>query len=83
MRITVKTGGILGQYLPPGSARNHALLDVEEGATPIDVMQRLGFPETRSYLVILNDAVVPKMERERRPLADKDELSIFPPLKGG
>ncbi len=83
MRITVKTGGILGRYLPPGGARNQAHLDVEEGATPIDVMKRLGLPETRTYLVVLNGTLVPKAERERRPLAENDELSILPPLKGG
>ncbi len=83
MRITVRTGGLLSQYLPAGSARNQANLELEEGATPFDVMKRLGLPETRTYLVVLNGTLVPKAERERRPLAENDELSILPPLKGG
>ena len=83
MRITVKTGGVLGQYLPSGSEPNRAELDIEEGATPGDVMAKLGFPAERTYMVILNGTVVPKAERGTRVLADDDELSVLPPLKGG
>ena len=83
MRITVRTGGLLSQYLPAGSGRNQANLELEEGATPFDVMRRLGLPETRTYLVVLNGTALPKAERTRRPLAENDELAILPPLKGG
>ena len=83
MRITVKTGGVLGQYLPPGSEQNRAELDVEDGTTPNDVMAKLGFPSERTYMVILNGTVVPKAERGSRVLAADDELSVLPPLKGG
>ncbi len=44
MRITVRTGGVLGQYLPAGGERNQASLDIEPGQTARDVMERLGFP---------------------------------------
>ena len=83
MRITVKTGGMLGQYLPSGSEANRAELDIEEGTTPRDVMEKLGFPAERTYMVILNGTVVPKAERGTRVLAADDELSVLPPLKGG
>ena len=83
MRITVRTGGVLGQYLPEGSSGNQASLDVEAGTTPGDVMERLGFTAERTYLVILNGTAIPKAERETRVLAEDDELAILPPLKGG
>jgi thiamine biosynthesis protein ThiS len=83
LRISVKTNSVLAQYLPPGSARDRAQLEVAEGTTPFDVMRKLGFPETRTYLVIVNDDLVPKAERTRRALAENDELAILPPLKGG
>lgn len=83
MRITVRTSGLLRKYLPPGSNGNLAQLDVAEGATPSHVMQRLGFPEERRYLVVVNGTAVPKAERESRPLAENDELAILPPIKGG
>lgn len=83
MLINVRTGGVLGQYLPAGSEKNRANLDIEAGATPRDVMEKLGFPAERTYLVILNGTAIPKAERESRALAEDDELAILPPLKGG
>ncbi len=83
MKVTVKTAGNLGRYLPPGSAGNTAVLDVSEGDTPVDVMRRLGLPEDGSYLIVLNGTAVPKAERASRRLADDDSLAIMPPLRGG
>ena len=83
MRITVKTAGLLGQHLPPGSERNRAVLDIAEDASPIDVMRLLGMPEEDSYLIMLNEEVVPTAKRPETKLSENDELGIFPPLKGG
>lgn len=83
MRISVRTGGVLGQYLPPGGENNEASLEVAPGTTARDVMAELGFPAERTYLVILNGTALPKAERETRALAEDDELAILPPLKGG
>ncbi|MCH7930274.1 MAG: MoaD/ThiS family protein [Proteobacteria bacterium] len=83
MKITIKTAGLLGKYLPPGSAGNDAELEVAEGATPRDVIAQLGMPLDASYLVTLNGESVPTAERRVRTLADNDRLAIMPPLKGG
>ena len=63
MRIKVKTGGLLGQHLPEGSERNRAELDIEEGSSPVDVMRRLGMPEEDTYMIILNEEIVPTAQR--------------------
>ncbi len=83
MHITVRTGGLLGQYLPTGSERNQADLEVEEGTTPLDVMTLLGMPGDRTYMVVLNGAAISKVARAQRRLAENDNLAILPPLKGG
>lgn len=83
LRIKLKTGGILGQYLPEGSARNRAELEVDPGTTPLDVMKTLGLPLDDPYLVALNGIVVVKQERATQELTDGDELVLMPPLKGG
>ena len=83
MRITVRTGGLLGQYLPAGSEGNQADLEIEEGTTPLDVMTLLGMPEDRTYMVVLNGAAISKAARAERRLAENDNLAILPPLKGG
>jgi thiamine biosynthesis protein ThiS len=83
MKISLKTAGTLGQYLPPGSARNNAQLDVADGSSPIDVIAKLGMPPADSYLVTLNGSIVPTAKRSECKLRDGDQLSIMPPLKGG
>ena len=83
IRIQVKTGGLLGEYLPTGSTRNTAEIEVDENATPLDVMNQLGIPMEDNYLVSLNGSVVTRKERSNQPLAENDRLVIMPPLKGG
>jgi thiamine biosynthesis protein ThiS len=83
MNITVRTAGLLGRYLPTGSAGNEARLEVESGATPLEVMRRLELPEDERYLIMLNGQVVPAAHRSTVALSDGDDLGIFPPLKGG
>ena len=83
MLINLRTGGVLGQYLPEGSEKNRGSLEVAPGTTARAVMDRLGFPAERTYLVILNGTALPKAERESRALEEGDELAVLPPLKGG
>jgi sulfur carrier protein ThiS len=83
MKLAIRTGGLLGKYLPAGSARNSAEIELPEGATAASVIASLGMPPEGSYLVIHNGAAVPKAARETCRLAEGDELAIMPPLKGG
>jgi sulfur carrier protein ThiS len=83
MRITVKSGGILVQHLPAERDGNTAVLEVAEGASPLDVIAQLGLPLEDSYLVILNGENLPKSQRAECSLAEDDFLAIMPPLKGG
>ena len=83
MKITVRTAGLLGRYLPPGSSGNVADVDVATGATPIDVIKQLGMPLEARYLVVLNGTALRQSERSRHALAENDSLAIMPPLKGG
>ena len=83
MKLAIRTGGLLGKYLPAGSARNSAELELPEGMTAAGVIARLGLPPEGSYLVIHNGTAVPKAARADCALGDGDELAIMPPLKGG
>jgi sulfur carrier protein ThiS len=82
MRISVRTAGLLGEYLPAGSQANRAELEVAEGATPLDVMAQLGFP-AGAYLVSVNGTAIPTAQRAATKLRDGDDLALMPPLKGG
>lgn len=83
MKIKFKTGGLLSDILPPGTDGDETFIDLQPGATAIDVMKHFDLPEDEFYLVILNDEVLPKPRRPETELKEGDELGIFPPLKGG
>ena len=83
MQVIVRTAGLLGRYLPPGSSGNEAHIEVDSGSTPLDIMRRLELPENERYLIMLNGQVVPAAQRPSVRLSDGDDLGIFPPLKGG
>jgi sulfur carrier protein ThiS len=83
VKIRIRTSGRLGQYLPAGSSGDRGELDVDAGATPLVVMERLGIPLEDSYLIAVNGAVIPPSQRAVASLAENDELSIMPPLRGG
>ena len=83
MKIHLKTGGMLVEYLPRGTPGDEVELDVPEGSTPLSVMQRVGFPLDEQYLVALNGTIVTQSQRGETTLAENDELAVMPPLRGG
>jgi len=82
MKITVKTTGLLGRYLPAG-ADGVTELEVASDATAADVIELLGMPPEGTYLVVLNGASVARREHASRALSEGDVLAIMPPLRGG
>ncbi|MBI1963553.1 MAG: MoaD/ThiS family protein [Candidatus Rokubacteria bacterium] len=66
-------------WLPPGGRDGRAALDVPAGATVADVLGALGIPVDLARVILVNghDAAADQ------PLADGDEIAIFPPLAGG
>ncbi len=83
MKVRVKTAGLLGKYLPPGSEANRAEIDIPSGTTPVGVMERLGIPTAGHYLVTVNGVALPEPERRTAILEDGDQIAIMPPLRGG
>jgi molybdopterin converting factor small subunit len=80
MLIRVKLMASLRNKLPPGSQGGTASLEIEPGTTVTGVLDRLGISGNHIHLVMINGA----METDRqRPLAEGDELVIFPPVAGG
>lgn len=69
----------LRAYLPPGTAGDHVVLDLPEGATVDQVVHSLRIPSELERLTVVNgrDAVADQ------PLSEGDVLSLFPPLAGG
>ena len=84
MRISLKLFASFTEYLPPEArARHRVELDVEEGATVLDVIRRERIPEALCFLVLVDGAWVAPQDRATRVLAEDQALSIWPPVAGG
>ncbi len=74
--------GDLRQYLPAGSRFTRCQLEVADGSLPA-ILQRLPIPADKEYLLILKDTLVPAEDYATTQLEEGDELTVFPPIKGG
>ncbi len=84
MRIALKLFASLTERLPPEArARHRVELDVEEGATVLDVIRRQGIPEAQCFLVLVDGAWVAPQDRATRVLSEDQALAIWPPVAGG
>ncbi len=83
MRVQVKTIGRLARYLPEERSGNRAELEMPAGASVQELVDRLGFPDERSYLVTRNGRVVPLAELARTPLSEGDEVTLLNKPKVG
>jgi sulfur carrier protein ThiS len=84
MRVTFKLFAMLQDYLPAEAKKDNALaLDLEEGTTILQVIERFGLPVKSCHLVLIDGNFVPPAERAARALKDGETLAIWPPIAGG
>jgi len=88
VKITFKLYAMLSDYLPQqldGEKRdgNALVLNLEEGATIVDLVERFNLPEKWVHLVLVDGAYVQPEDRPTRPLVDGEVLAIWPPVAGG
>jgi len=83
MKIAFKLFATLTDYLPPNRKGNVLSLDVDEGTTVQDLIDRFGVPEKLAHLVLVNGVFVAPSQRATHALQENDELAIWPPVAGG
>lgn len=84
MKITFKLFATLQDYLPAEAKKTNALpLDVAEGTTPQDMIERFTLPQGLCHLVLIDGNFVPPGERASRALREGETLAIWPPVAGG
>lgn len=74
MRIHVSCFATLSGYAPPGGD-----LEVEQGATPADILDRLSIPREEVKIVFVNGQNSGKVVE----LKENDRVGIFPAIGGG
>jgi molybdopterin converting factor small subunit len=79
VRVEVRLFATLVPFLPPESRDGAAILEVPDGSTVHDVVQRLGIPADFERVTLLNGGD----SGPDAPLHAGDVLTVFPPLAGG
>jgi molybdopterin converting factor small subunit len=84
-RITFKLFATLQDYLPAEAKKTNALvLDLDEGTTVAQVVERFALPIKLVHLVLIDGNFVPPAERSTVAiLKDGETLAIWPPVAGG
>jgi len=83
MRITLKLFATLGQYLPSDARGNVVEVDVPDGATAHEVLDRFSVPLDKVHLVLLNGVYLDARARDERRIRSNDALAVWPPVAGG
>lgn len=82
MQITFKLFATLSGYLPPTAVKHAVTVEVDETATPNQLIDRFSVPRAEVHLVLVNGVYLAEKERDT-PLQAGDALAIWPPVAGG
>ena len=84
MRIHVRLFANLRDLFPSGD-RGQGDIELEDGATLMDLIERLEIPDPQIQMVLVDGQQVPRLTggRVERTLEDGETVSIFPPVSGG
>ncbi len=77
--VRVKLFATLRRHYPDLGIGEAMEVELPDGATVGQLMERLGLPADQVKVVFVNGVV----RGEDHPLADGDEVGIFPPVGGG
>lgn len=83
MKIHFKLFATLKEYLPEGTAGNQVELEIEEGTTAGDLIERYQLPPRLTHLVLINGHYIEPTKRAQTMLHEGDALAIWPPIAGG
>ena len=88
MKITFKLFAMLADHLPDqvdGACRdgNLIVLQVPEGTTVQQMIERFRLPEKLVHLVLVDGRYIEPTHRATRVLQEGEALAIWPPIAGG
>ena len=83
MKLRVKLYASLKPYLPAGTAKNEADIEIPEGASVQSVLDGLHMPEGLYKLVLVNGVFITPEMRASRIFVENDVFAVWPPVAGG
>jgi len=81
--IQIRLIAIEAPAYPRASQSETFPLDVEEGSSVSDVMEKLDLPKSEAYATLVEDMSVPPLQRDSVRIENNQMLTVFSPIKGG
>ncbi|MEM7257361.1 MAG: MoaD/ThiS family protein [Pseudomonadota bacterium] len=83
MRLSIKTTGLLGKFLPEGSQRNRGEVELPAGSTVRDLLNTLAIPDDGRCYVSINDSMLRADELDTTVLDASDKIVLMAPISAG
>ena len=83
MDVTLKLYATLSNCLPQGAEKNQISINVAEGTSVMDILNKYQVPKESCHLILINGNYTPLLTANSKILNDGDTLAIWPPVAGG
>ncbi|GJM02392.1 MAG: hypothetical protein DHS20C08_08930 [Rhodomicrobium sp.] len=83
MDVTLKLYATLTPFLPSGAEKNQISIDVSEGSSVMDIVDKYQLPKESCHLILVNGNYTPLASADQKILVEGDTLAIWPPVAGG
>jgi len=83
VQIEFKLFADLMRYLPAAARQQSVQVEMVDGSTVYDLMDRFGVPREQAHLVVCNGLFIPPSQRDTYRLKDRDVIALWPPVAGG
>lgn len=83
MDVTFKLYATLTPCLPEGAEKNQITLNVSEGSSVMDILDKYQVPKESCHLILVNGNYTPLAAADQKILESGDTLAIWPPVAGG
>ena len=82
-KATLKLYASLSDFLPRGAEDNRIEIDLDEGDSVAEVIDRFRLPLESCHLVLVDGVFIYPEDRADRLLEHGEVLAIWPPVAGG
>ncbi len=83
MKMHLELYASLMEKLPPGKERFRRTLDVDDGTSIQQVIDRFRISNEEAHIVLLNGHFICGEDRSQKILQADDVVAIWPPVAGG
>ena len=83
MKIKLHMLGELRQFLPADANFDQAEIEIAEGSSLRRLIEAQAMPADTDFIVIINEQLINDEDFDKRVLNANDEVTVFPPIKGG